>query len=142
MTKTPCEPRDILFIIGSESDRDAVMPALDLMEAKKLSFELRVFSAHRSLPELLSFLDESCGDYRVIIAAAGLSAALPGIVASRVESPVIGVPLVADPLAGMDALLSILQLPRGIPVATMGLGKQGCLNAVYLAERMLRLADS
>ena len=73
-----------------------------------------------------------------MIAAAGLSAALPGVVASLVKLPVIGVPLVAGSLSGIDALLSILQLPRGVPVATMGIGKQGVLNAVLLAERILK----
>ena len=70
---------------------------------------------------------------------AGLSAALPGVVASLVKLPVIGIPLVAGSLSGIDALLSILQLPRGVPVATMGIGPQGVLNAVYLAERILAM---
>ena len=128
---------DILFIIGSESDRDQVTPAIDLMKEKTLSFDLQVFSAHRNLQELVSFLKEEQGEYRVVIAAAGLSAALPGVVASQVDLPVIGVPLIAGSLAGIDALLSILQLPKGIPVATMGIGKQGVLNAVHLADRIL-----
>ena len=76
-------------------------------------------------------------NYRVIITAAGLSAALPGVVAALVSKPVIGIPLVAGCLSGIDALLSILQLPKGIPCATMGIGKQGVLNAVHLAERIL-----
>ena len=129
---------DILFIIGSESDREQVAPAIDLMEEKTLSFELQVFSAHRNLPELVAFLKERQGEYRVVIAAAGLSAALPGVVASQVDLPVIGIPLVAGNLAGIDALLSILQLPKGTPVATMGIGKQGVLNAVHLADRILK----
>ena len=131
--------KDVLFIIGSESDRDTVKPAIDLLEEKGLQFDLRVFSAHRNLPELMSFLDAEAGGYRVLIAAAGLSAALPGVVAARVPNPVIGIPLTAGALSGMDALLSILQLPKGIPVATMGLGKQGVLNAVHLAERIIRI---
>ncbi len=129
---------DVLFIIGSESDRDKIAPALELMQEKKLCCELKVFSAHRNLDELLAFLRQKGSEYRVAIAAAGLSAALPGIVAAQLEAPVIGVPLIAGPLGGVDALLSILQLPKGIPVATMGLGKQGVLNAVHLAERILR----
>jgi len=132
--------KDILLLIGSESDREAVRPAVELMAQRRLSHDLRVFSAHRNLPELLQFLEADAASYRIIIAAAGLSAALPGVVASRVKAPVIGVPLAVGALAGMDALLSILQLPKGVPVATMGIGKQGVLNAVHLAERILGLS--
>jgi len=131
--------KDILWLIGSESDRDQVAPAIDLMQEKGLSYDLFVYSAHRNLVELLDFLDGEAEKYRVVIAAAGLSAALPGVVASKVKAPVIGVPLVAGHLSGMDALLSILQLPKGIPVATMGIGKQGVLNAVYIAERIVNV---
>ena len=130
--------KDILFIAGSESDREAVRPGLDLMTNSHLSGDFVVYSAHRNLPELTAFLEEEEKNYRVIICAAGLSAALPGVVASLVKKPVIGVPLVAGPLSGIDALLSILQLPKGVPCATMGIGKQGVLNAVYLAERIVR----
>jgi 5-(carboxyamino)imidazole ribonucleotide mutase len=129
--------KDVLFIIGSESDREAVSPGIELMNEKGMSFDLVVYSAHRNLPELLAFLKENEADYRVAIAAAGLSAALPGVVASQTKFPVIGIPLVAGQLAGLDALLSILQTPKGVPVATMGIGKQGVLNAVLLAERII-----
>ncbi|ORC38256.1 5-(carboxyamino)imidazole ribonucleotide mutase [Marispirochaeta aestuarii] len=131
--------KDILVLIGSESDKDSVQPAVELMKEKKISFDLKVYSAHRNLEELQKFLRENEDSYRLIIAAAGLSAALPGVVASISTKPVIGVPLVAGALSGIDALLSILQLPKGIPVATMGIGKQGVLNAVHLAERILKV---
>jgi 5-(carboxyamino)imidazole ribonucleotide mutase len=131
--------KDVLFIIGSESDTAAVEPGLALLSEKGMSFDFRVISAHRNLEELVSFLKQEEAGYRVVIAAAGLSAALPGVVASLVQRPVIGIPLVAGALSGIDALLSILQLPRGVPVATMGIGKQGVLNAVLLAERMLKI---
>ncbi len=133
--------KDILWIIGSESDRNQVAPAVELMQEKDLSYDLVVYSAHRNLDALLEFLDRESQNYRVLIAAAGLSAALPGVVASRVKAPVIGVPLVAGSLSGIDALLSILQLPKGIPVATMGIGKQGVLNAVHLSERILNVSQ-
>jgi len=129
--------RDVLFIIGSESDEHAVKPGLTLLEEKGISYNLKILSAHKNLEELVSFLHQEEQGYRIVIAAAGLSAALPGVVASLVKLPVIGIPLVAGSLSGMDALLSILQLPRGVPVATMGIGLQGVLNAVYLAERIL-----
>jgi 5-(carboxyamino)imidazole ribonucleotide mutase len=131
--------KDVLFIIGSESDTEAVEPGLQLLSEKGMSFDLKVVSAHRNLEQLVAFLKAEEEGYRLVIAAAGLSAALPGVVASLVKLPVIGVPLVAGPLSGIDALLSILQLPRGVPVATMGVGTQGVLNAVLLAERILRV---
>jgi 5-(carboxyamino)imidazole ribonucleotide mutase len=130
--------KDILIIIGSESDKTQITPALTLSDEKDLSYDLKIFSAHRNLDELLKFLKKQGNTYRVIITAAGLSAALPGVVASKVKAPVIGIPLLAGPLAGIDALLSILQLPKGTPVATMGIGKQGVLNAIHLAERIIR----
>ena len=129
--------KDVLFVIGSQSDETAVKPGLSLLEEKGLSFDLKVLSAHRNLEQLISFLRAEEGNYRVVIAAAGLSAALPGVVASIVKLPVIGVPLAAGALSGIDALLAIVQLPRGVPVATMGIGPQGVLNAVHLAERIL-----
>jgi 5-(carboxyamino)imidazole ribonucleotide mutase len=132
--------KDILVIIGSESDAPAMEPGIQLMTEKGLTHDLKVLSAHRNLEQLVAFLKAEEAGYRVVIAAAGLSAALPGVVASLVKLPVIGVPLVAGALSGMDALLSILQLPRGVPVATMGIGKQGVQNAVLLAERILALA--
>lgn len=130
--------KDVLFLIGSESDTPAVEPGLNLLSEKGMSFELKVLSAHRNLEQLVAYLKEAESSYRVVIAAAGLSAALPGIVASLVKLPVIGIPLASGSLSGIDALLSILQLPRGVPVATMGIGKQGVLNAVLLAERILK----
>ena len=132
--------KDLLFIIGSESDREQLEPGLALAAEKDLSYELVVYSAHRNLPELTAFLEKEEANYRVIITAAGLSAALPGVVAAMVKKPVLGIPLVSGHLAGMDALLSILQLPKGIPCATMGIGKQGVLNSVHLAERIIKSA--
>jgi 5-(carboxyamino)imidazole ribonucleotide mutase len=133
--------KDILFIIGSESDKEQIEPGLNLIREKNLHYDIKIFSAHRNLDELLTFLKKNEKLYRIVITAAGLSAALPGVVAARVELPVIGVPLISGPLTGIDALLSILQLPKGIPVATMGLGTQGVLNAVLLAERILKCAQ-
>ncbi|MCL2480755.1 MAG: AIR carboxylase family protein [Spirochaetaceae bacterium] len=130
--------KDILFIIGSESDKKNIEPGIDLINEKGLSFDLVVCSAHRNLPELMELLGKEDKNYKIIITAAGLSAALPGVVASISKKPVIGIPLVSGELSGIDALLSILQLPKGIPVATMGIGKQGVLNAVHLAERIIK----
>ena len=134
--------KDILLIIGSESDKKGVAPGVDLMQEKGMSFDLVVYSAHRNLEELMAYLKTAQTEYRVIITAAGLSAALPGVVSSQVKNPVIGVPLVAGELAGIDALLAIAQLPRGVPVATMGSGKEGIMNAVLLAERIIAVAQA
>jgi phosphoribosylaminoimidazole carboxylase PurE protein len=131
--------KDVLFLVGSESDIPAVEPGLRLLGEKGMSFELKALSAHRNLEQLVTYLRDEEHNFRLVIAAAGLSAALPGVAASLVSLPVIGIPLVAGALSGMDALLSILQLPRGVPVATMGIGTQGVLNAVLLAERMLKM---
>jgi 5-(carboxyamino)imidazole ribonucleotide mutase len=133
---------DVLFIIGSESDRAAIEPGLALAAERGISVELKVLSAHRNLEELVAFLKTGSAGWKVIIAAAGLAAVLPGVVASLVRLPVIGVPLVAGGLAGLDALLSIIQTPKGVPVATMGIGKQGVLNAVLLAERIIAVPDA
>ena len=130
---------DVLFLIGSQSDAEAVEPGLALLREKAIGVEMKVLSAHRNLEDLVGFLKTEGPGFRLVIAAAGLSAALPGVVASLVSCPVIGIPLVSGSLGGMDALLSILQLPRGVPVATMGIGKQGVINAVLLAERILRM---
>ncbi|RKX86297.1 MAG: 5-(carboxyamino)imidazole ribonucleotide mutase [Spirochaetes bacterium] len=129
--------KDILFLIGSESDRKLIEPAIDLIKEKQFSYTLKAISAHRNLAELLEYLKNNSKSFRVIIAAAGLSAALPGIVASQTKVPVIGVPLSVGELSGIDALLSMLQLPKGVPMATMGIGIQGLLNAVYFAERII-----
>ncbi len=131
--------KDILFIIGSESDKSSIEPGIALIKEKGLSHTLRVFSAHRNLPELLDFLKNEEKNYRVIISAAGLSAALPGVIASQTkEIPVLGIPLVSGSLGGIDSLMSILQMPKGVPLGTMGIGKQGILNAVHFAERIIR----
>lgn len=130
--------KDILFIIGSESDKKSITPGIDLIEEKEMTYDLKVYSAHRNLKELTEFLEKEQDNYKIIITAAGLSAALPGVVASISHKPVLGIPLVSGSLAGIDALLSILQLPKGIPCATMGIGKQGVLNSIHLAERIIK----
>ena len=132
--------KDVLLLLGSESDKKRVEPAIELLEEKGMSYQLEVISAHRNLKQLVAFLEDHAEEFLVIVAAAGLSAAPPGVVTSLVDKPVIGIPLDAGPLSGVDALLSILQLPKGVPVATMGVGKQGVQNAIHLAERIVRLA--
>ena len=127
--------RDVTVIIGSESDKPALAPMEEKLNELKLSYEVFVYSAHRNLPELLDFLKTN--ETKVYITCAGLAAALPGVVASQVKQPVIGVPMVVGSLAGIDALLAILQMPKGVPIATMGIGKQGLINAAIMAKKII-----
>ena len=129
---------DVVIIAGSDSDRTFVEPALKLAEELGIEIEFQIFSAHRNLEELLKYLD-TLQSTKLIIAVAGLSAALPGVVAAKVKIPVIGVPRDVGPLNGVDALLSIAQMPNGVPVATMAIGSHGMLNAVHFASRILNL---
>ena len=126
---------EVTVIIGSENDKSLLQPLEDILKSAGINYTTNVFSAHRNLDELLNFLKNN--KTKIYIAAAGLAAALPGVVASQVKEPVIGVPLVFGELRGIDALLSILQLPKGVPVATMGIGKQGLINAGLLAIKIL-----
>lgn len=112
--------------------------AAKILESSGVDAEVRVLSAHRSPRELDKFIEENDPGIDIYIAMAGLSAALPGYIASRTMKPVIGVPLPVGPLNGVDALLSIVQMPRGVPVASVGIGSVE--NAAYLALRILRLA--
>jgi len=131
--------KELVIIAGSDSDREFVEPALKLAAEYGIDTEFQVFSAHRNLEELLNYLDKVTknGETRVIIAVAGLAAALPGVVAARVKLPVIGVPRDVGPLNGIDALLAIVQMPKGVPVATMTIGSHGMLNSVHFAARIL-----
>lgn len=126
----------VLILVGSESDRPTLEPALELLRESGVEAHLQVSSAHRE-PEQTAELARAAKEkgYGVIICGAGLSAALPGFVASRTELPVIGVPVPSGPLAGIDALLSTVQMPAGVPVACVGIGN--AKNAAYLALRIL-----
>lgn len=130
---------EVVIIAGSKSDNDFVLPALELAQQLGIDAEYQVYSAHRDLEALIEYLDklQKEGNTKLIIAVAGLAAALPGVVAARVDIPVVGVPCNVGPLNGVDALLSMVQMPKGVPVATMAIGKHGMLNSIYFAARML-----
>lgn len=133
----------VSILMGSENDDDHLQPAYKLLDELRIGFEKRVLSAHRQPDKLAAYLDEAEGKgIKIFIAAAGLSAALPGVVAAKSLRPVIGVPVPAGPLKGIDALLSIVQMPGGIPVATVGVGSNGPKNAAVLAAEMLSLGDA
>ena len=130
--------KQVLIMVGSESDRERVAPAFEVLDQAGVGFEFVVSSAHRN-PDQTAELAKGAkaNGYRVIIAAAGLSAALPGTVAALTDLPVIGLPLEVGPLRGLDALYAIAQLPPGCPVATVGIGN--AKNAAHLAIRILRV---
>ncbi|SHF09693.1 5-(carboxyamino)imidazole ribonucleotide mutase [Marinitoga hydrogenitolerans DSM 16785] len=131
----------VLIIAGSESDRNFVKQALDLFESWNVDYEFKIFSAHRNLLELTDYMKKLSSEFKVIITVAGLAAALPGVVSSLTSLPVIGVPRDVGPLNGIDALLSIVQMPKGVPVGTMGIGNHGMKNAAYFAKRILDLEE-
>jgi 5-(carboxyamino)imidazole ribonucleotide mutase len=130
----------VAIIVGSRSDLEVVQKAADTLDKLGVTNELRVISAHRA-PELL---DEYVGGaigrgVKVFICAAGLAAHLPGVVASKTTLPVIGLPMPGQVAGGLDALLSIVQMPKGVPVATVGIGQAE--NAALLAAQMLGLSN-
>jgi 5-(carboxyamino)imidazole ribonucleotide mutase len=126
------------ILVGSESDRESMQPALDELDARAISYEFSVLSAHRDPEKVAEYAaTASRRGLRVLIAGAGMAAALPGVVAAQTELPVIGVPLRSEKsaLGGLDALLSIAQMPPGVPVACVSL--DGARNAALLAARIL-----
>jgi 5-(carboxyamino)imidazole ribonucleotide mutase len=127
-------------IMGSKSDLETLQPALDLLEELAIPHETRIVSAHRT-PDLM-FEYAAAAEARgllVIIAAAGGAAHLPGMTAAKTMLPVLGVPVAATALGGVDAFLSIAQMPRGVPVGTLAIGRPGAANAALLAARIVAL---
>jgi phosphoribosylaminoimidazole carboxylase PurE protein len=128
----------VAILVGSESDRERLQPAVDELDERGISNELRVLSAHRNPREVADYAATAAvRGTRVIIAAAGMSAALPGAVAANTDLPVIGVPLASSKTAagGLDAILAIVQMPPGVPVACVSL--DGATNAAILAAKIL-----
>jgi phosphoribosylaminoimidazole carboxylase PurE protein len=132
----------VAVIMGSDSDLPMMESAVEVLKEFAVPFEVRVLSAHRSPQAVHEFASgaEKKG-LKVIIAGAGGAAHLAGVVASLTTLPVIGVPMPTECMGGLDSLLSILQMPGGVPVATMGIGKSGARNAALLAVQMLALTD-
>jgi phosphoribosylaminoimidazole carboxylase PurE protein len=128
--------------MGSESDREVMDLARAVLEDLGVECDVRVMSAHRNPDEVAAYAAgaEAAG-IRVLVAGAGLAAHLAGAVAARTILPVIGVPLEAGPLNGLDALLSTVMMPKGVPVATVAIGSHGARNAGFLAAQILALAD-
>ncbi len=132
----------VAIFIGSDSDFEVAKEALDILKEFQVSYKLEVTSAHRS-PGRTVKLIKSCEEdgAEIFIAIAGKAAHLAGVVAAHTIRPVIGVPVESPALNGLDALLSTVQMPKGIPVATMGLGKSGAANAALLAIQVLGLKE-
>ena len=130
-------------VMGSKSDTEAVQPMLDTLKELGIEHEVNVISAHRTPEKARKYAQEARGrGIEIIIAAAGGAAHLPGVMASWTTLPVIGVPLASSELKGVDALYSIVQMPAGIPVATVAVGAAGARNAAYLAAEILGLKDT
>jgi 5-(carboxyamino)imidazole ribonucleotide mutase len=128
--------------MGSRSDWELMSHAATTLDGLGIPHEVNAISAHRA-PDRLAEYCETARDrgLKVIIAGAGLAAALPGVIAAKTPLPVLGVPLPAPALGGLDALLSIVQMPPGIPVGTLAIGKTGAINAALLAAAILALSD-
>ena len=136
------EKAKVAVFIGSASDEATVAPCADILKKLGIPFRFTVTSAHRT-PERTSELVDSleAAGCEVFICAAGMAAHLAGAVAARTMKPVIGIPVAASPLGGMDALLATVQMPPGFPVATVALDKAGARNAAWLAAQILALHD-
>jgi phosphoribosylaminoimidazole carboxylase PurE protein len=140
-TATP-SPALVGIVMGSDSDFKVMQEALEVFEEFGVPYDLRVLSAHRS-PQLAAAYARTAADrgLRVLIAGAGWAAHLAGVLAAETPLPVIGVPIDSSPLQGLDALLSTVQMPPGVPVATMSIGKGGARNAALFAVQILALSD-
>jgi 5-(carboxyamino)imidazole ribonucleotide mutase len=130
-------------VMGSKSDYEVLKPAVDLLKEFHIACEVRVVSAHRTPDLLFSYAEQAeTRGLRVIIAGAGGAAHLPGMLAAKTLVPVLGVPVPASMLNGVDSLLSIVQMPRGVPVGTLAIGKPGAANAALLAIEILAITDA
>ncbi|MBF2545761.1 5-(carboxyamino)imidazole ribonucleotide mutase [Listeria seeligeri] len=135
-------PAEIGIIMGSTSDWDTMKKACDVLDELEIAYEKKVVSAHRT-PDLMFQYAEQARErgLKIIIAGAGGAAHLPGMVAAKTTLPVIGVPIKSKTLNGLDSLLSIVQMPGGVPVATVAIGESGAMNAGLLAAQILSITD-
>ena len=135
-------PPSVAIIMGSQSDWPTMRHAAEVLKALDVAYEARIVSAHRTPDRLVSFAKGAkAAGFKVIIAGAGGAAHLPGMTASMTSLPVLGVPVESKALSGQDSLLSIVQMPGGIPVGTLAIGKAGATNAGLMAAAILALAD-
>lgn len=133
----------VAVLMGSESDWPTMQACTEVLDGLDIGFEVRVTSAHRTPEQTAAYVADAVErDCAAFVCAAGMAAHLAGAVAAHTVRPVIGVPIDSGPLAGADALLSTVQMPGGIPVATVAVGKAGARNAGYLAAQILAVADA
>jgi 5-(carboxyamino)imidazole ribonucleotide mutase len=138
----PVANKPIAIIMGSQSDWETMRNAAETLDALRIGYEARIVSAHRTPERLYKFAKGAKKDgFKVIIAGAGGAAHLPGMTASLTPLPVFGVPMKSHALEGKDSVLSIIQMPAGIPVGTLAIGKPGAVNAALLAAAVLALSD-
>jgi 5-(carboxyamino)imidazole ribonucleotide mutase len=131
-------PKLVAIIMGSESDREVMEAAARELDERKISYEVQVMSAHRDPDNVAQFAKQAqARGFKVVIAGAGKAAALPGVIASHTNLPVIGVPIKTSDLGGLDSLLSIVQMPPGVPVACVAIN--GARNAAILAAKILNV---
>jgi len=135
-----CPP--VAIIMGSQSDWETMKNAADTLDALGVSYEARIVSAHRTPDRMYAFAKGARDEgFKVVIAGAGGAAHLPGMVASLTTLPVFGVPVQSKSMSGLDSLYSIVQMPAGIPVGTLAIGRAGAVNAALLAARVLAVFD-
>jgi len=132
----------VSIFMGSKSDLPVVQAAADTLAEFDISFNMYILSAHRTPEEVVRTIKESeQNGVKVFIAAAGMAAHLAGAIAAQTTKPVLGIPLAGGDLDGMDALLATVQMPKGVPVATMAVGKAGIINAAILSAEILSISD-
>ena len=132
----------VSIVMGSRSDHETMVEAGRVLAELDVTFEMEIVSAHRTPDRMFEFAENAAArGIRVIIAGAGGAAHLPGMIAAKTRLPVIGVPVQSSSLSGLDSLLSIVQMPRGVPVGTVAIGKAGAANAGLLAARILGTTD-
>ena len=137
------KPAKVLIICGSDSDIEIMSEAAEVFEKFSVKYDLTVSSAHRSPDRTMKLVKEAeSKGYDLIIAGAGFSAHLAGVTAAHTSLPVLGVPIDSSPLKGIDSLLSTVQMPPGVPVGCMGIGKSGAKNAAHLALRIIGVRDA
>ena len=130
-------------VMGSKSDYEVLLPAIEILRALEIPCEARVLSAHRTPDQLFAYVETARErGVRVLIAGAGGAAHLVGVMAAKTLLPVLAVPIAATSLNGLDSLLSMVQMPKGIPVATLAIGKPGAANAALFAAEILALNDA
>lgn len=143
MTDTPAVPPRIGVVMGSRSDWETLRHAVDMLVRLDIAHEVRVVSAHRTPDLLFQYAEQAAGrGLAAIIAGAGGAAHLPGMLAAKTRLPVLGVPVQSHALNGMDSLLSIVQMPAGIPVATFAIGRAGAVNAALFGAAVLAHGDA